>query len=439
MSTHDKSDMLGGWMTTALAISGIIGVGIYMLPRSLAPLGEAAPYAWLISTVGIIALAFAASRLVTPEGGGMQSYVGSQLGRRAGFLVTWSSWVSFCVSCAAIAVAVVSFMSEIVPALNRPGVIPAAAIAVLAVLTLINALGVRKAGGLAIVTVVIRVLPLLAIAGVAWLMPGGSRPSVNAGHAPVSLANLSVACSLTFFALMGFETVLTPVGKIRDPQRTIPRAIIFATAFTAALYFLATRSLAVVLTPQEIEQAASPFADAIGVHWGSTASALATLAIAVSAFGCLNGGVLGIGEMLYSMSLRHEVPESFARVSARNVPINALVAGSSFAALLILLNSSKATVALFTFLTTLASDGILVLYAVAAVAALKVSRQPLTRIAVAVGLAFAAFAFYGSGLEATLMVIVLGALGFAMRALVRRRQTSRPAGETAAEPRGSAA
>jgi APA family basic amino acid/polyamine antiporter len=434
MTAHDETEMMGGWMTTALAISGIIGVGIYMLPRSLAPLGQSAPYAWLISTVGIIALAIAASRLVTPDGGGMQSYIGSQLGSRAGFLVTWSSWVSYCVSCAAIAVAVVSFAGEIVPALDGPGVVPAAAIAILAVLTLVNALGVRKAGGLAIVTVVIRVLPLFAIAAIALLLPAGSGATVSTTAAPVSLANLSVAASLTFFALMGFETVLTPVAKIRDPQRTIPRAIIVATVFTAALYFVATRSLAVVLTPSAIEQSPSPFADAIGIHWGALAAALATLAIAVSAFGCLNGGVLGIGEMLYSMALRREVPAFFAKVSARNVPINALIAGNSVAALLILLNSNKATVALFTFLTTLASDGILVLYALAAVAALKVSRHLLTRIAFVVGIAFSVFAFYGSGLEATLMVIVLGAAGFVMRALVRR-STSQPLEAAPAAPR----
>lgn len=432
MAVSEKSEMMGGWMTTALAISGIIGVGVYMLPRSLAPLGESAPYSWLISSVGIIALAFAASRLVTPEGGGMQSYVGSQLGERAGFIVTWSSWVSFCVSCAAIAVAVVSFLSELVPVLTRPGVTPAAAIAVLAALTLLNALGVRKAGGLAIVTVIIRILPLFAIAIVAWLLPAGSRGNTAGAAAPVSLANLSVATSLTFFALMGFENVLAPVGKIRDPQRIIPRAIIFATAFTAGLYFLATQSLAIILSPTEIERSASPFANAIGLHWGAVAGALATFAIAVSAFGCLNGGVLGLGEMLYSMALRREVPALFTKVSNRNVPINALIAGNSLAASLILLNSSKATVALFTFLTNLASDGILVLYALAAIAALRVSRHLLTRLAVAVGVAFSLFAFYGSGLEATLLVVLLVIAGLIMRALMRRRSSTQPAEQPAA-------
>jgi len=431
-----ERQQLGTWMTTALAISGIIGVGIYMLPRSLVPLGQSASYAWLISTIGITALAFAASRLVTPDGGGMQSYIGAQLGSGAAFVVIWSTWISYCVSAAAIAVAVVSFVSILVPALGQPAVLPAAAIGVLALLTLINALGVRKTGSLAIVTVLIRILPLLAVAGVAWFLPTGSKVTTTAAAAPVSLANLGIATSLTFFALMGFEGVLAPVGKIRDPQRTIPGAIIFATVFTAGLYFVATQSLALITTPSAIERSASPFADAIGSHWGAAASALTTLTIAVSAFGCLSATVLGIGEMLYSMALRREVPPFFAKVSNRNVPINALIAGSSFAALLILLNSSKATVALFTFLTALASDGLLVLYAAAAIAALKVSQHLLTRLAVAVGLLFSIFAFYGSGLEATLLVVALAAFGLVMRALLLRGRSTQPTELAPAAPRG---
>lgn len=427
MTVPDKSEMLGRWMTTALALGAIIGVGIFMLPRSLAPLGHAVPYAWLVSAVGVMALGFAASRLVTPEGGGMQSYVGSRLGERAGFVVTWSTWVSFCVADAAVAVASVSFLSYLLPGLDGPGIVPFVAVAMLAALTFINALGIRNAGGLAIVTVMIKVLPLLGVVALGVMLPAGSRAAAVANEAPPSLPAVAAGASLTLFALMGFETVLTPVGKIRDPQRTIPLAIIIAIAFTALLYFAATASLSAILGPAAIEQSPSPFAAALATRWGTAASGLATLAIAISAFGCLNGGVLGVGEMLYSMALRGEVPEKFAVVNRRGVPIYALLAGNGLSAVLILLNSSKATVALFTFLTTLSSDGILVLYTLAAVAALTVSKHAVTRLAAAIGFAFVPFAFYGSGLESTLMVLVLVGAGLLLRAFMRRKHDSSPA------------
>lgn len=426
MTIRDTPDMLGRWMATALAISGIVGVGIYLLPGSLAPLGHAVPYAWLISAIGIFALGFAASRLITPEGGGMQAYVGLRLGERVGFVVTWSSWVSFCVADAAIAVAAVSFLSYLVPSLGNPGMLPLCAIGMLTALTAINATGIRNAGGLAIVTVAIRVLPLFAVVLIGLLLPVASRTVAVVNEAPVSIASLATGTSLTFFALMGFENVLTPVGKIRNPQRTIPLAIFIATTSAALLYFAATYALLTILGPSALEQSASPFAAAVGSQWGAAGSALVTLGIAISAFGCLNGGVLGVGEMLYSMALRGEVPALFTKVNKRHVPINALIAGNSLSAVLILLNSTKATIALFTFLTTLASDGTLVLYTLAALAALTASRHILTRIAVGGGFAFSLFTFYGSGVESTAMALVLVAAGLGLRWIMRRGASSTP-------------
>lgn len=434
MSIHDESTMLGRWMSTALVIGAMIGVGIFMLPRSLAPLGAAVPYAWLLSAIGVIALGFAASRLVTPEGGGMQSYVGSRLGATAGFAVTWSAWVSFCVSDAAIAVASISFLSFVFPSLGAPGVLPIVAAATLALLTLINISGVRNAGGLAIVTVAIKVLPLVAVIVLAVMLPVASKSAAAMNEAPLSIASLAAGVSLTLFALTGFETVLTPVGKIRDPRRTIPFAIIVGTALTAALYFAATQSLSVILGPAAIEQSASPFATALRNSWGPIASALTTLAVAISAFGCANGGVLGIGEMLYSMALRGEVPAPFTKVNKRGAPVYALIAGNGLSAVLILLNSSKDTVPLFTFLTTLAADGMLVLYTLAAVAALVVSRDLLTRVAAVIGFCFVAFAVYGSGMEAALMALVLVGAGLLMRAAMHR--TNQPVEAAPASPAG---
>lgn len=434
MAADVKPEMLGRWMATALVIGSTIGVGIFMLPRSLAPLGVAVPYAWVISAIGVIALGFAASRLVTPEGGGIQSYVGSRLGETAGFAVTWSTWVSFCVADAAIAVASISFLSDLFPGLGAPGVLPAVAIGTLAVLTLINIGGIRNAGGLAIVTVAIKVLPLLAVIALGAVLPAGPPSASASAEAPFSVAAVAAAVSLTLFALIGFEMVLTPVGKIRDPQRTIPFAILFGTALTAILYFAATQSLTAILGPAAIEQSASPFAAALATSWGSAAVALTTLAISISAFGCASGGVLGVGEMLYSMALRGEVPALFTKVNRRGAPVYALIAGNSLSAVLILLNSSKDTVPLFTFLVTLATDGTLVLYTLAAVAALTVSKHPSTRIAAGIGFCFVAFAVYGSGLEAAVMALVLVGAGLVMRALMRRGRTTPPPEAAPAAP-----
>ena len=69
-------------MTCALVVGGVIGSGIFLLPVALAPLGANVPIGWLISGIGVMAMAYCASRIVSPDGGGLQAYVEHELGPR---------------------------------------------------------------------------------------------------------------------------------------------------------------------------------------------------------------------------------------------------------------------------------------------------------------------------------------------------------------------
>jgi APA family basic amino acid/polyamine antiporter len=133
--------------------------------------------------------------------------------------------------------------------------------------------------------------------------------------------------------------------------------------------------------------------------------------------------------MLYSMSLRNDVPRLFSRTNRFNAPYAALLASVTLGFVLLGLNESKGTTQLFTFITLLAADAVLYLYSAAAIAAAIKDRKPLTTIACVIGLLFVLFAFYGSGLEAFLLSLALLTSG-AVIFLVRRRRTI-PAPETA--------
>jgi APA family basic amino acid/polyamine antiporter len=146
----------------------------------------------------------------------------------------------------------------------------------------------------------------------------------------------------------------------------------------------------------------------------------------VSAFGTLNASILACGEMLYSMSLRNDMPRFFSRTNRFNAPYAALLASVAIGFVLLALNQAKGTTALFTFITLLAADAVLYLYSAAAIAAAIKDKKPLTTIAAAVGLVFVMWAFYGSGLEAFLLslgLLVAGGLIY----LVRRPRIGRAA------------
>ena len=428
--------MLGPWATLALVISGVVGVGIFYLPIALAPLGGSVPIGWLISGIGVMAMAYCASRIVSPDGGGVQAYVEHELGPGAGFIVTWMTWCSTCVGNPAVALAAAAGLASIVPGLRDHLVLLASAFFV--VLTLVNLRGIKAVGELAIVTVLIKVLPLIAVVVIAVMLGGSGAPLQPFDVPPPSFGNIATASALCLFALTGFEFALSPVGKIRNPERNLARALVIGLAGIAIAYLLTTLSLSLIMPNSEIAKSIAPFPQAIGTYWGGIAGILAAAAMVVSAFGTLNASVLACGEMLYSMALRNDMPRYFTRTNRFNAPDAALIASVALGFILLGLNEAKGTTQLFTFITLLAADAVLYLYSAAAIAAAIKDRRPLTTIACAVGLAFVLFAFYGSGVEAFLLSLALLAVG-GIVFFFRKRSTILPPAETEAAHEGSSA
>ena len=431
---------MGIWMTTALVIGTIIGGAIFMLPVSLAPLGANVPISWVISGLGAMCIVFGLAGISRFGGDGIQANIERGFGPTVGFLATWSFWVSNWVAQASVAVATASALSFIGGGSDL--VVPVA-IGSVVVVTAVNAIGVRAAGGLSIVTVAIKILPLLAVI---WLfgergVSGGNFESFAA--APVNFANLASATALTLFALTGFEAATAPVCKIRNASRTIPLALIGGTAFVALLYLVAGTGIQLLLPADVVARSPAPFADALVSEWGRGAASFAALAIAVSAFGCLNGLTLGTGELGYSMALRGDLPSVMTRTRGAGTPIAAQLVGSSLAILLILANSSRATANLYTFIILLSTAAVIVVYLAGVLAAWRTSTSLGARCVLGAALLFIAFAIYGTGLEASLWCLVLLGAGLAIRAGMRwfnsRAETNLPAVATPGVPPGSSA
>ncbi len=418
--TDANHGMIGIWMTSALVVGTIIGAAIFMLPVALAPLGLNALVGWLVSGLGVLCIAFALARLSRLGGEGIQANIEREFGPTVAFLVAWAFWVSNWAAQASVAIAVGSTLSFIAPPGDGIDLVLPAGIGCVVLLTMVNAIGVRAAGGLSIVTVAIKVLPLLAVI---WLFAerGVSGEAYEPlAPMPVNFANIATATALTFFALTGFEAATAPVCKVRDPARTIPRAIVGGTLFVVLLYLTAGTGIQMLLPADVVASSPAPFADALVSHWGRAAAVLAALAITVSAIGCLNGLILGTGELGYAMALRGDLPAIMARTRGANTPVVSQLVAGGLTILLILANSSRATANLYLFIVLLSTAAIIVVYFVGALAAWKSSPTNGARSVIMVALLFIAFATYGIGFEAGLWCVVLLAAGLAIRAVMRR-------------------
>ena len=221
--------------------------------------------------------------------------------------------------------------------------------------------------------------------------------------------------------MTGVQTCALPIYLVRG--------LLIGVAVVAMIYLVTSVSLSLIVPNSTIAGSSAPFANAIAAHWGEGAALAASGAIAVSAVGALIPATLAVGEMLYSMALRRDVPGAFARTNRYDAPYLALLAGLGLPSLLLLLNASKGTAGLFTFITLLASDAVLYLYGAATIAAAIKDRRPTTTVAAIVGIGFVLFAFYGSGREAFTMSIGLVVSGVVVHLIKRRRRSSpRPLG-----------
>ncbi|HUF48364.1 MAG TPA: amino acid permease [Vicinamibacterales bacterium] len=392
----------------ALVVGGMIGSGVFTLPAALAPYGGVSLLGWLISAGGsiLLALVFAHLARTYPATGGPYAYTRRAFGDLAGFLVGWGYWISCWTTNGALAVAFVGYLDPFFPAaLRHPPTAALMAGSTVWVLTIVNSLGVRAAGGMQVVTTVLKVLPLLLVgfAGLAYVSP---EPFVIADtRAPVLGANIMAVVTLTLWAFLGLETATIPAASVRHAARVIPRATILGTSLAAVLYIVCTVGVMSVVPAATLAASTAPFADAARVMFGDGAARLVALGAAISCFGALNAWVLLVGQMPMAMAADGLFPRVFAQLSSRGTPTRGMVIGGVLTSALIATNYADTLVAVFTFIILLATLSVLVPYAFCALAVLArpaggaapTSRG--VRIVAALAFGYAMLAIAGAGQE----------------------------------------
>jgi APA family basic amino acid/polyamine antiporter len=293
---------LGIWMATALVVGNMIGSGIFLLPASLAGYGGISVLGWLFTATGAVLLALVFARLgrAFPRTGGPYAYTREAFGDFVGFLTAWGYWIAAWVGNAAIAVAFVSYLGyfDAFDALNDNRVVAAlVAVGAIWLLTLVNLLGVHRGGVMQVVTTVLKLVPLLAIAlfGLFFIDVdnfGGFNPSGESAYGA-----LSAIAVLTLWSFVGLESATVPAEDVDRPTRVIPRATIIGTAVTAVVYILGTTAVMGILPAGDLAGSGAPFADAADSAFGTWAGPLVAAAAAISAFGCLNGWILLQGQI----------------------------------------------------------------------------------------------------------------------------------------------
>jgi basic amino acid/polyamine antiporter, APA family len=427
------SQRLGPWMCTALVVGNIVGSGIFLLPATLAPFALNSVPAWLFTIAGALLLAkvFATLARAMPHAGGPYAYARLAFGPFVAFIVAWGYWISIWVGNAAIATGAVAYLGVLAPSwVATPQRASALTLATVWLLTAVNCLGVRRAGGIQLVTTVLKLLPLIVVA-VLGIVAVSARPqTLTDAYAATtfSLSSTTAAAALTLWALLGLESATVPADKVRDPARNVPLATFWGTLVAAALYLLSCTAVQLLLPASELARSTAPFADAMRDLLGNRAALAVALFAAISALGALNGWILLQGELPRAMAADGVFPRVFARQSANGSPVQALVIGSVLVSVLVVLNASRSLVDVFTFMVLLSTTAALTLYLATALAAEVLRRRGLLpdlrrpRVFGAIAAAGAVYALWmlvGAGAEAVAWGAALLATGVPVYAMMR--------------------
>jgi APA family basic amino acid/polyamine antiporter len=399
---------LGFWLALALVIGNFIGSGIFLLPAQLAPFGWNALFGWVITIAGGLCLAyvFAGLARAMPLAPGPFAYVERAFGPVAAFVVSWSYWVSIIVGNAALGAAAVSYLSLFWPALATvSGLGALVSVAMVWVLTGANCVSVRAGGGIQAVTVIAKLVPLVAVIGITILIIGEGRqdaaPVLRASD--LSLGSINAAATLCLWAMLGVECASIAARNVRNPGRNIPRATLIGT-FVAGLIYICVSSAVAMLLPQgEVAQSNAPIALFVSHYWNGGLALFVGLFAAISCIGTLNGFILLQGEMPLVMARGGGFPAWFAKTNHAGIPVRAHLVSSLCTSLLLAANYSSTLAQLFQFMILLATSSTLVLYLACSLTALRLQQvrampfSPALAAIAALGAVYSLWTLAGAG------------------------------------------
>lgn len=329
---------LGLPAASALVIGSIIGTGVFALPSALASYGPISLVAFVAVTLGALALAstFGSLSKRVPASGGPYVYAREAFGEFAGFLNAWSYWITAWAGNAAIVVAWVGYVEVFVNTGHKTWISVTLALVGLWIPAAINLTGVRNIGAFQVITTVLKFIPLIFMASIGLFFVDPDNFGAFNASGQSALGAISAAGAIALFSYLGLEAASVVAGRVRDPERNVPRATVYGTLVCAVIYILGTLAVFGTVSHAELGSSTAPFTDAANNIFGGTwaGNAVAAAAI-VSGIGALNGWTMLCAEMPYAAARDGLFPDAFAKLRGQNgVPAFGIVASTVLASLI---------------------------------------------------------------------------------------------------------
>ena len=311
---------LGLFETTMYGIGIILGAGIYVLMGKAAGIaGNAVWLSFLVSAIiaALTGLSYAELSSMFPKSAAAFVYTSRAFRNKIlSFVMGWLSVYIIIVSSAAVALGFGGYFSALtgVPAVT-------AAFALVAILSAINFWGIKESATLNVLFTIVELLGLALIIFLGF----GYFGTIDYFEAPAGLLGVMTAAILVFFAYLGFENLADVSEEVKDPSRTMPKALLLSVAVTTVIYTAVSISAVSILPWQQLGASSAPLADVANKAMPGSANALSMIALFATANTVLFLLVAG-SRILYGMSREHALHAALRRVhSTRSTPWIAVI------------------------------------------------------------------------------------------------------------------
>lgn len=356
---------LGLLDAVGIGVGAIVGAGIFVVLGVAAGIaGPAVVLAVFLAGVAATANALSSAQLAAtyPVSGGTYEYGYRVLGPWRGFVAGWMFLAGKIAGVGTVALGIGAYLETVVPGVSERLVAAAAVV----VFTALNYTGVRRssAANLAIVALSVTCLVAFLAVGFPKVQAAAYRPFVTGFGGPVL-----EAAALMFFAYTGYARIATLGEEVRDPRRTIPRAIVITIATTLLLYAAVAVAAVGLVGAPALAETGAPLQVAARAAGGPALALAVTVGGTVAMLGVILSQLLGLSRMGFAMARRGDLPRFLDRVHPRHGVPHRAVLVIGLVALVITATGTLEGVA------AAAAFTILVYYGIANWAALKMPRE----------------------------------------------------------------
>lgn len=315
MKQHEKG--LSAWQLTMMAMGCVIG-GSFFLGSAVAiqAAGPAIVISYILGGILIYFILYALSEMTVanPDSGSFYIFTANVFGSGAGFVIGWVYWTGMVLAMSSEAIAASILIKEWYPGVS----VPILGSIIIIVTTLLNLLGASKLSKLESSLAIVKIFAVIAFIVLAAMLIIGAIRGVKAigigelareSLLPGGIRSIAGSMLIVIFSYAGFEIIGLASSEAKDPNKTIPRAILYTVIGLVGLYVLSAIALLPLIPTNTLEADVSPMVAAL-TRWGmSWAGVVINFILVTAILSTMLASMFGLGRMIRSLADENHAPK----------------------------------------------------------------------------------------------------------------------------------